>query len=518
MPAITRRTITLTAMIFAVAMTFIDQTVVSVAAPQIQTDLGLSSSGLQWGINSYLLALAALFVLGGRLADTHGHRRMVTIGIVIFSAASALCGLTPTGPLAAGWLITFRAVQGAGGALMYPAALAIVVNAYRTEQRGRALAIFFGVAGGLTALGPALGGYLIGWTWRSIFWINIPVALIALLLTAWAQPANNRRAARLDLRGLALITTGVTLSVFGLQQSGHWGWENPLTVTAIAVGAALLVGFVLVELHTESPLMDVAMFRNRSFRVDNVVLFLAMIVFVPIFFFASEYGQIALGQTPTKASLMLLYFFTGFVVAAQVGGRMLDRIGARRPVIIGAVLAAVGLHLWATHVTTLTAGTLIPFIVLAGAGMGLLLGQANTDALNHTPATAYGEATGITQTVRNFGSSLGLAVLGSVLVTQLRDHLAHSLSGRGLTAPQAHATAAKIAQLGGGSNTTPDIPQFVRADFAQATGSVLMAMSWVMIAAAIIGLLALPRHHRHASERREALAEANLTLDLAGRR
>ena len=200
MPAITRRTITLTAMIFAVAMTFIDQTIVSVAAPQIQTDLGLSSSGLQWGINSYLLALTALFVLGGRLADTHGQRRMVTIGIVIFAAASALCGLTPTGPLAAGWLITFRAVQGAGGALMYPAALAIVVNAYRTEQRGRALAIFFGVAGGLTALGPALGGYLIGWTWRSIFWINIPIALIALLLTARAKPANDRRPARLDLR------------------------------------------------------------------------------------------------------------------------------------------------------------------------------------------------------------------------------------------------------------------------------------------------------------------------------
>jgi hypothetical protein len=197
---------------------------------------------------------------------------------------------------------------------------------------------------------------------------------------------------------------------------------------------------------------------------------------------------------------------------------MLDRVGARRPVIIGAVLAAVGLHLWATHVTTLAAGTLIPFIVLAGAGMGLLLGQANTDALNHTPASAYRGATGITQTVRNFWSSLGLAVLGSVPVTQLRAHLAHSLSAQGLNAPQAHATAAKITQLGGGSDTTTVIPQFVRADFAQATGSVLMAMSWVMVGAAIIGLLALPRHQRHAPEHREALAQANLALAMAGRR
>ena len=190
--------------------------------------------------------------------------------------------------------------------------------------------------------------------------------------------------------------------------------------------------------------MDVTMFRNRSFRVDNIVLFLAMIVFVPIFFFASEYGQIALGQTPTKASLMLLYFFTGFVVAAQVGGRMLDRIGARRPVIIGrGHLPRSVCTCGPTHVTTLAAGTLIPFIVLAGAGMGLLLGQANTDALNHAPANAYGEATGITQTVRNFGATLGLAVLGTVLVTQLRAHLAHTLTARGLNPTQAHATAAK---------------------------------------------------------------------------
>ena len=213
---------------------------------------------------------------------------------------------------------------------------------------------------------------------------------------------------------------------------------------------------------------------------------------------------------------MLLYFFAGFVVAAQVGGRMLDRVGARRPVILGATLAAVGLHLWAAHASTLAAaGALAPFIVLAGAGMGLLLGQANTDALNHSPATAYGEATGITQTVRNFGAALGLAVLGSVLVTQLRVHLAHSLVAQGLPGSQAHSTAAKIAQLGGGGAPTPVIPGFVRADFAQATGSVLMVMSWVMVAAAVIAVMALPRRQRHAQPRRAARTDDRAGVDLA---
>src|SRR5579864_7123120 len=148
------RQLILAAMIFAVAMTFIDQTIVSIAAPKIQADLGLSSSGMQWAINAYLLALAALFAFGGRLADTVGHRTMVIIGVVIFAGSSALCGLTPSGAAAETWLVAFRAVQGAGGAVMFPAALAIVVQTFDLRSRGRALALFFGIAGGLTAIGP----------------------------------------------------------------------------------------------------------------------------------------------------------------------------------------------------------------------------------------------------------------------------------------------------------------------------------------------------------------------------
>ncbi len=149
----------LTAMIFAVAMTFIDQTIVSIAAPTVQHDLGLSSSGMQWAINAYLLALAALFAFGGRLSDTVGHRTMVTVGVIIFAVASALCGLTPRGGAAEAWIVTFRAVQGVGGALMFPAAIAIVVATFDPRSRGRALALFFGIAGGLTAIGPIAGGW-----------------------------------------------------------------------------------------------------------------------------------------------------------------------------------------------------------------------------------------------------------------------------------------------------------------------------------------------------------------------
>ena len=256
------RSLILTAMIFAVAMTFIDQTIVSIAAPTIQHDLGLSSSGMQWAINAYLLTLAALFAFGGRLADTHGHRRMVVLGVIIFAGASALCGATPRGSAAEAWLVAFRALQGAGGAIMFPAAIAIVVVTFDLRSRGRALALFFGIAGALTAIGPIAGGYLIEWTWRAIFWINIPVALIALALIAISRPPNEARPAPLDYRGLVLIVAGVGLSVFGFQQSALWGWGNPAIWASIAVGVVLLVVFYFVERRTESPLINVRIFEQ----------------------------------------------------------------------------------------------------------------------------------------------------------------------------------------------------------------------------------------------------------------
>jgi EmrB/QacA subfamily drug resistance transporter len=485
------RNLILAAMIFAVAMTFIDQTIVSIAAPEVQKRLGLTSTGVQWAVNAYLLSLAALFAFGGRLADTIGHRTMVTLGVVLFAFASGMCGLTPTGSLAEAWIVAFRVLQGAGGAIMFPAALAIVVQTFALRERGRALAIFFGIAGGLTAIGPILGGYLTQWTWRAIFWVNIPVAVIALVLIAISKPVTEHRPARMDYRGLVVIAAGVSLSVFGFQQSAIWGWSDPATAACIAVGAVILVAFYLLEANTPSPLIAVGIFRIRPFLVENVVLGISMLAFIPVFFFASEYAQIALGKTPSAAGLYILYFFIGFVIAAQVGGRMLDRIGAKRPVVLGCALAAVGFWLWAGKVTGLSFGSQQIYIIMAGAGMGLMLGQANTDAVNRASHLSYGEATGITQTVRNYGASLGLAVLGTILVSQMRSRVQASLIARGVPAGRAHAQASHLAQSHNVGASTAGIPHFIRLDFAYATRSVLYAMAAIMAAAAIVAFVGL---------------------------
>jgi EmrB/QacA subfamily drug resistance transporter len=488
------RNLILAAMIFAVAMTFIDQTIVSIAVPQLQRELGLSSTGVQWAVNAYLLSLAALFAFGGRLADTLGHRKMVTLGVIIFAAASALCGLTPKGSLAEAWIVAFRVVQGAGGAIMFPAALAIVVQTFPLRDRGKALALFFGIAGGLTAIGPLLGGFLTQWTWRAIFWVNIPVALVALALIMISKPVTEHRPARMDYRGLVLIAAGVALSVFGFQQSSIWGWHNPGTWLCIVGGLALLVVFYLVELRTASPLIQVSIFKIRPFLVENVVLGIATTVFIPVFFFASEYAQISLGKTASNAGIFLLYFFIGFVIAAQIGGRMLDKRGAKLPVTLGCALAAVGFFLWAGKVTGLSFSTQQWYIIISGGGMGFMLGPSSTDAVNRASRLSYGEATGITQTVRNYTASLGLAILGTILVTDMRNRLTGSLIAQGLPRARAQAEAAQLAQSRSGSGSgTSSIPHFYQLDFAYATRTVFYVMAGIMAAGAIVALVGLRR-------------------------
>jgi EmrB/QacA subfamily drug resistance transporter len=505
------RILVLAAMIFAVSMTFIDMTIVSIAIPELQQDLHLSSTGVQWVVNAYLLSLAALFAFGGRVGDVLGHKRMVLLGVVIFATASALNGLTPTGGAAEAWIITFRAVQGLGAALMFPAALAIVVSTFPFAERGRAMAVFFAVAGGLTAVGPLLGGVLSEWTWRSIFWVNIPVAIIAVVLTLMSKPIDTYQRARIDVVGLVLITAGMALAILGLQQASDWGWENPLTWACIVVGLALLVVFFVVERRIEVPLINVAIFKVRAFFVENAVLFVTMIVFIPIFFFASMYAQIALGMSASNAGLYLLTFFAGFAPAAQIGGRILDQRGAKPAVVLGAVVSAVGFYLWATKATDLDGGLGAQWwtIVLAGAGMGLLVGPSNTDAINRASGSSYGEATGVTQTVRNFGSALGMAVLGSVLIAANRSNIESTLGGFGVDKSSADQIAQSLSQSGGGSSSSfggGQIPaadqqkvfEAVQGDFAQSIQLILYCMAGVMAVAAVIALVGLQRGKQEA--------------------
>ncbi|MFC8226063.1 MFS transporter [Streptomyces sp. NPDC057287] len=501
------QTLALAAMLFAVSMTFIDQTIVSIAAPSIVDELGLSSSGMQWVVNAYLLSLAAFFALGGRLSDIIGHKRVMLIGTLLFVVSSVLCGCVPAGDFAQTWLIVFRAAQGLGAALMFPAALAVVVAVFPVEKRGRALALFFGLSGALTAVGPLLGGWLTAWTWRAIFWVNVPVAVIALVLAAMAHIPEHRRREKLDVPGAVLVAVGMGLSVLGFQQASAWGWSSVATWACIVGGLGVLALFCRYELGVAEPLITLKVFRDRAFTVDMLVLFFAMLAFVPVFFFASVYAQVSLSASPNQAALYLLYFFIGFGIASQWGGRILDRHGARPAMKLGTALGAAGFALWAHKLTDLSMHDQWPYAALAGAGIGFLLAPASTDAVNRSIGASYGEVTGITQTVRNYAASIGIAVFGTVLTHVTTDKVVETLTSRGVPAGVAGDAARSVSEAvtgnpdaqeptGDGRIATlmRDSMDALRLDFAEAN-------QWVFYGMAIALAIAYVCAHLHPGTR-----------------
>jgi EmrB/QacA subfamily drug resistance transporter len=493
----------LTAMIVVVAMTFIDMTIVSIAAPDIQRGLHLSSTGLQWVVSGYLASLAAFFALGGRLADVVGHKTMVVLGSLVFIGASVMCGLTPDGSGAEAWIVTFRIVQGVGAAFLFPAALAVVVSEFPIERRGRAVGLFFAIAGGLTAVGPFAGAYLLELSWRWIFFVNVPVAIIGLVLTFAAHIPNRRNPAPIDWVGAVLIIAGIGTLVLGLQQASTWGWSSFPTLGCIVGGLVLIGIFVEVERTRSDPLMRIAFFDNRTFSVQNAILLVASAAFVPVFYFASLYAQVGLGWESSNAGLYLLIFFAGFAPGVQIGGRWLDKGRARQAAVWGGVLGAAGFFCWAARLTGLSENSQWPWIVLAGAGLGLVIGSSNTDAINQVTADHFGEATGITQTARNLGAALGMAILGTILTTSARHDVEGTLAHFGVSKQKADAIAAALHGSGGGKasgaftaqagSKAQEIFHAVRLDYAEASKLVFQGMGVVMAVVAIVAFFGLTR-------------------------
>jgi predicted MFS family arabinose efflux permease len=285
--------------------------------------------------------------------------------------------------------------------------------------------------------------------------------------------------------------------VLGLQQSGHWGWTSVATLACLVAGILLLVFFVRFELRQSDPLIACAIFRHRGFSADNVVMGLAYASFLPLFFFASVYAQVVLGYNAGKTGLYILVIFIGFAVATQLGGRILDRRGARPAAVLGGALGAAGFFLWAGHLHQ-PLSSQWPWIIMAGAGIGFVLTPVTTDAVNRAPRGSYGEVTGVTQTVRYFAASLSLAILGSVLIHQTRSHAKASLAKLHIPKPIADKI---VASINTGAGTAPPrahaaasaVFVAIQGDFADATRVVYLAMAGIMAASFLVAVRRMER-------------------------
>jgi EmrB/QacA subfamily drug resistance transporter len=395
-------------------MIMLDNTVVNVALPSIQKDLGASISGLEWTVNAYTLSFAVLLVTGGRLGDLFGRRRMFLFGVVVFGASSGFIGLSQS----EAWLVGGRAAQGIGAAFMMPATLSIITNAFPAHERGKAIGTWAGVSALALAIGPVVGGFLVeNVSWQSIFFLNLPVAALAVVVTLFAthESRDETAAQSVDIPGVATITIGLSALVLALVEANSWGWGSLRIIALLAVAVIGLVAFAVAERRVVNPMVDFAFFRSRSFLGANIVAFIVSFAMLAMFFFLALYMQNVRGYSPLQAGVRFLPSTVIIIFAGPIAGRLSDRIGPRPLMALGLLLTS-GSLFWQGHLAVDTPyGFLAGAFLLMGLGMGMIMSPMSTAAMNSVDMTKAGVASGVLSMSRMVGGTFGVAAMGALI-------------------------------------------------------------------------------------------------------
>jgi EmrB/QacA subfamily drug resistance transporter len=400
-------------------MVILDATVVNVALPSIQRDLGMSEANLQWVVNAYTLVFGGFLLLGGRAGDLLGRKRLFLGGLVVFTLASLLDGLSQN----SGMLIGARALQGLGAAFISPAALAIVSTTFKEgADRAKALGVWAAIAIGGSAVGLVLGGALTqAFSWPWIFFINVPVGIVTFLLSSRLVPESKDEEAErnFDLAGAVTVTGGLMALVYAIVQAQQEGWTSGRTIGTFVLAVALLIGFVLVELRASAPLVRLSIFRIRSLSAANVVMFLVASGLFAMFFFNSLYIQRVLGYGPLKAGLAFLPFTAGIMLSAGLSSQFAPKIGVRIITAIGLVIAIAGLLL----LTRIPVGgsyvtDVLPSLLLTSFGLGGVFVSLTLVATTGLEDEDQGLASGLFNTSQQIGGALGLAILSTIAASR----------------------------------------------------------------------------------------------------
>jgi|SRR5680860_627440 len=404
---------TLGAMCFALFMIMLDNTVVNVALPSIQRDLGASISGLEWMINGYTLSFAVLLATGGRLGDIFGRRRMFLFGVVIFALSSATAGLAQN----ATDLVASRVVQGVGAALMMPGTLSIITDAFPAHERGKALGTWAGVSALALAVGPVLGGFLTEHaSWRAIFYLNIPVAVGAVAATIFAvrESRDTTVGREVDYLGVVALTGALTALVLALVEGNGWGWGSAAIVGLLAGSAVGFVSFVMIELRVKAPTVEFRFFADRNFLGAVVVALIITFAMMGVFFFLALYMQGILGYSPLEAGVRFLPSTLMIVGVAPVAGRLADRFGPRWLIVAGLAILTASLYSFTGIAVDSTYLDLLPGFILLGIGIALTMSPMTSAAMNAVAVEKAGIASGVLSMFRMVGGSLGIAVTGAI--------------------------------------------------------------------------------------------------------
>ena len=408
--AATRWVVVLTAL--GSVMAALDTLVVATALSTIRLDFDASVEQLEWTVNSYNLSFAVLLITAAALGDRYGRRRLYAGGLALFAVSSAACALAPD----VGWLIGARAVQGAGAALVITLGLALLSAAFPAEKRGAAIGIFSAITGLAVASGPLVGGAVVeGISWEWIFWVNVPIGLIAVPLVLTRMKESFGPDSALDLGGLALVSGGALGIVWGLVRGNQAGWDSVEVVGTLGAGAVLLALFVAWERRAREPMLPLSLFRSRAFSAGNAAVFLTLAsLFTGVFFFA-QFLQTVLDEGPLGAGLKLLPWTATFLAVAPVAGALADRIGERPLMVAGLTLEAIGLAWIALIVEPWLdySSMLAPFVV-AGVGVSMAIPAAQNSVIGAVEPEAIGKAAGVNSMMREMGGVFGIAVTVAV--------------------------------------------------------------------------------------------------------
>ena len=405
---------TLGAVSVGLFMIMLDNTVVNVALPSMRRSLHMSLSELEWVVAGYALTFAAFMLVGGKLADFIDRRLIFMIGLAVFTGASLACGLAPNG----GFLIGARIVQGLGGALMNPATLSIIAATFAPRERGRAIGIWAGVSAMALAIGPLVGGLLtehINWNW--IFFINVPVGLLGLLaIPVFIDESRDTTAEqRLDVPGLATSALGLFSLTYAFIEANSYGWASARIIGAFVVAAASLVSFVLLERHQRTPMLDLSLFRNRTFGGANAAMLFVGLAMFGTFFYVSLYMQNVLGYSPVQAGASFLPMTILIILIAPRAGALTDRVGSRWLVGTGMTLLAAMLFYYTYLGVNESFWTLLPGLLLGGFGMGLTMTPVTAAAMSAVSVDKAGVGSAVLNSARQVGGSLGIAVMGAIV-------------------------------------------------------------------------------------------------------
>ena len=423
--------ITLVAMTLSSSMILVDQTAVPLATPHVIADVGGNVAEAQWVLTANVLPLAAFMVLGGRLGDLFGLRKVFLLGATVFGVSTALAGSAQSME----WMIAARAAQGTGGALMMPTAVAIVSAVFPSARRGYALGVLAGASAFFAALGPVLGGLLTSIDWRLVFLINVPLAVATVLLTLSATPRldpDPDAERRIDYPGVITFAIGIAAIVFGLSQGQADGWGEPGTVIPLVGGAIMLVVFAVIELRVKVPLLQFRLFRHLNFLAANISQVVAGAIELGLGFLLPFYLLLVVGISPEAAGIALIPATIPIIFAGPLAGRAFDRWGGQAPLAIGfLVLAASGVAL-AIAVPERDVPALIPGLLLQGIGLGIVLTTNDPTGLTAVPEKDRGEAAGMINTTEQLGGALGIAALTAVEVGRAKELTLQKLGDKGI--------------------------------------------------------------------------------------